>query len=195
VVIASLAAAAATGGAPTHHPERSLLMIGAVAWVAIADLMGRASPPSARVPRPALGAILALAALFATTAVTRVRTYGVDRTGALRVGAWLRANAAPGERVLVDPVDYGHFAMAAAFGAPERVSLSRSLDPRLAPEPSAFSADWALRARLARAPAAFLVARDAAAQVASAFGDVAHAEGAWRVVRVRAADATEPPSR
>ncbi|MBI5536620.1 MAG: hypothetical protein HY898_28120 [Deltaproteobacteria bacterium] len=163
VVLAALVLADAAGSAPTHHPERALLAVWFVGWIAASDHLDRALSVRKR-GRLAIMVAAGLAVLaFGVYRMSSIFTgYGVDRQDEVRVGAWLSANTGADDRVLVDPVDYGYFAIMAASGAPERVVLSRGLDPRAAKMPSPFESASALRARVEQDRVTWLVASERA---------------------------------
>ena len=108
------------GGAPTHHPERALVPV-----AALLILFG----VGASVPRVSKGIATTLS--FAWTIATLFRVGGFpndERSTQIRRGLELR-----GERVLnVTPCAYEHFALIAAYGAPENVTI---LPPGAAPMP------------------------------------------------------------
>jgi hypothetical protein len=184
VVLASLMIADAAGGAPTHHPERALLAVGFVAWTAGVDLSDQALFKANDRRRSVLLAVAAFVAILAFGAVrlnSILGGYGVDRDSEVRVGEWLRANTRPDERVLIDPVDYGYFAIIAASAAPERMLLSRSLDPRAARISSPFASEPELRARMVQDRVTWLVANRSNTLRAAA--DVRSTIGSWEIGR------------
>ncbi len=189
VVVLGLTAAEATGGAPTHHPERALIVVTIVAWLIVADVAGKwcdLAPHSWK--RVVLWTALSCAA---TSALLRMRAegahYGVHREVEVATGRWLLDRAEVEARVLVDPVDYGYFAMKAALGDPERMALSRTLDPRRKDERSSFGADVTLRAQVCETQSAWLVSQGRASEVARSLGELMLTIGPWQIVRVTAA--------
>ena len=182
LVLLALSAAQATGGAPTHHSERPLLMVWLAGWIAVADLVSVARFRSHRGWPWSVAAIsLSVVAWFAVRMVHAAPFYGVHRQQEARVGAWLHDNAHQGD-VLLEPRDYGYFATIAKFGAPERVVLGRSVDPRAAPAPSPFRDEDALRARLQQSQIRWLVASGTAIDTASRVGTVRARLDDWIVV-------------
>lgn len=186
-VLAALLIADFAGGAPTHHPERSLLSVWLVGWIVVvdglADTMAKLRPA---VSASVAGVVCALIIALSVEHVLSVRSsYGVDRSYEVRTGSWLRANVADTDRVLVDPHDFGYFAIVAAFGVPERVKLSRSIDPRHARVPSGFESEQALRARVASDGIRWLVVKDHNATAALMLGELRARFGEWEIVRVR----------
>lgn len=123
--LALLIAADVRGGAPTHHAERALVAIAAIA-IAFGVHGASAWVRTARA-RALAGAAVAV---WAVTAAWRAadfpgRAPSEDRTAQLARGAALRVAdgslhgaGAPFEVV---PCAYEHFALIAAYGAPERV--------------------------------------------------------------------------
>lgn len=154
-LVAFLVVGAGLGGAPTHHPERTLLVVWMLAAVATVDLLRAALPARARVV-----ALVVVAASLAPIDRARVeREAGlVDRVAEERVGRALAAHVEPGERVLVATDDYGYFAIEAAFGRVDAVEVDRSHDPREPARPSALASPGELEARMRAARASWLAA-------------------------------------
>jgi hypothetical protein len=146
-----LIAAAATGGAATHHPERSLLPIFWFLALLTAGLITKlASEPQAW-RLPALAVPLALVASLLLRPA--VRGSFVDRREEEQVGSLLRGLSA--QKVALDSDDFGFFAVQAALGHGKSWPLS-DLDPRAshAPRPASTSE---LAARLRESGADWLV--------------------------------------
>jgi hypothetical protein len=130
--MAFLAYGAARDGAPTHHAERPLLASFVLvacfttdaawtAWGAPGSLRSRAGVALGA----ALVAVLTAAGLRHLAAPPGATAWE-DRTAQLAQGASLRA--APS--LVVVPCAYEHFALVAAYGAPERVTvLERTGEP------------------------------------------------------------------
>jgi hypothetical protein len=128
--IAFLAFGNARDGAPAHHAERALLgAVFVLAWFA-GDLVVMAWPLARQRRRGlALGAgLVVLVAWIATGAVTFRDVPGSgaadDRSAQLAAGKKLRDDAA--EHVELTPCAFEHFALIAAFTAPERVTTQPS---------------------------------------------------------------------
>jgi hypothetical protein len=124
--VAFLAYGNAQDGAPTHHAERALLastfVLGVFAVDVLADLRaGRKL--GAAFDRAAF--VLVLGAWLVTTfrGLRRPPGHGAgeDRTDAIALGLALRNDGV--RHVAVTPCAYEHFALIAAFGAPERVTI------------------------------------------------------------------------
>jgi hypothetical protein len=139
LLVSFLAYGEAKGGAPTHHPERALLgawwilsIAGADAFFTIARRLtwGRSGREAVAF---ALG--LALACAWSLRLPERWEAYPAkgtdeDRAPQIARGQALREQTSPpAERVLVEPCAYEHFALIAAFGAPERVDVARVPGP------------------------------------------------------------------
>ncbi len=182
-LVASLTLAQGTGGAPTHHPERTLLAVWAVGWMAAADLLvGKGARQGVGWTRWRyiwLASVLTFA-LIRTNSVAS--WYGVHRAKEQLIGAWLRSYEG---RVLLAPKDYGYFAMVAAMGQPERVQLGGSVDPRFMHQPSPFDTQEALRARIAGGGFRWVVASEQQAQGARQMGSVKYSQGSWIVVEAK----------
>ena len=147
-----LITADATGGAATHHPERSLLPVFWFLALMAAGLVARLADEDERPWRlPILALPLALAASLLLRPDVR-RTFG-DRREEEQVGGVLRRLGA--RNVALDTDDFGFFAVQAALGDGKSRPL-RDHDPRRAPEPLP-STTPALAARLRQAGAEWLV--------------------------------------
>ncbi len=182
-VVLALTIMEATGGAPTHHPERTLMLVWMVEWAFATDLIERTGV----IERLRLGSLAAAAIVVALLGRQLVEQAGqgqADRRAEERVGAWLGAHAAR-DTILIDPVDYGYFAIIAAAGAPARVALSHSIDPRDGSTPSPFAHEQALRERIAQTGARWLVVREDRGQAARLVGSVQASESGWEIARVR----------
>ncbi len=180
-VVGALGLAQVTGGAPTHHPERALLFVWGVGWVVVADLWPGAE--RWKLFRGAWGT--AVLALMLTRTHALAGTFGLDRTDELRVGTWLRDHTEG--TVLLAPKDHGYFAILAAMGSDDRVTLASSVDPRDRPSPCPFEEERALRDRSAAEGTRWLVASGAKARVARGVGVTRFETGDWVVV-----EATRP---
>ena len=112
-------------GAPAHHPERALL--GALVLLAlfVAVLGARAA-----LPLRAAAALVWLAATIRGLGDMPGRSAAEDRTGALARGAGLRGRP----HLVVTPCAFEHFALIAAYGAPEAVTILPRAEPPPAPE-------------------------------------------------------------
>ena len=157
-MLLALLAADAAGGAPTHHPERALLAVWFVGWFAAADWIDR----GLHTRRLAVAAALSAAVLVADAArlLSMLPGYGVQRRTDLLAGAWLQAHLAPTDRVLLEPTDYGYFAVMAAAGGPQRFVIARSIDPRSPSASSPFEQPESLRSRAQLEGTAWVMARN-----------------------------------
>jgi hypothetical protein len=117
-------------GAPTHHPERALI---ALFWLATAfgidgirSVALRAGWGRTKREAVLFGAVVAAAVACTSTWLSEVAAYpgrgsSEDRSAQIAEGEALRARHVP--HLSVTPCAYEHFALVAAFGAPERVTV------------------------------------------------------------------------
>lgn len=132
LAVASLAASAAIllflaygnvrDGAPTHHAERALLPLAFVLVPSTLGLLFEGSfTPTSRTRMRVAGAVLALVLLLLHA--RRLPEYpgrdDADRSREVAKGLELRGSS----HLDVTPCAYEHFALMAAFGAPERVTV------------------------------------------------------------------------
>lgn len=157
--LVALSVALVKDGAPTHHPERAVLVGLLLCALVVGHLAATLLPRAGRNAR--LGAATAAVALLVFSLVIVRRWFRgedfVPRTDEVAIGDAARALVPPGERILVEVRDYGHFAITAALGRPEDVVLDRDLDPRKPASASTFDAPDGLPRRLAEARARFLL--------------------------------------
>lgn len=139
-----LVASRLRGGAPTHHPERTLLAVfwgmALVGGDAVARALAALRAQKDRDPAtPAgLGTLArpvaltaALAILAAGLLVRRAFPPEGDSSRAdERAAGDLARKMTPSSFLVVDTPDYGYFAVIAAFGAPERAAPLARHDPR-----------------------------------------------------------------
>ena len=161
--LVALSVALVKDGAPTHHPERAVLVGLLLCALVVGHLAATLLPRAGRNAR--LGAATAAVALLVFSLVIVRRWFRgedfVPRTDEVAIGDAARTLVPPGERILVEVRDYGHFAITAALGRPEDVVLDRDLDPRKPASASTFDAPDGLPRRLAEARARFLLGRTA----------------------------------
>jgi hypothetical protein len=128
--IAFLAYGNARDGAPAHHAERALLGVIFVTAMFAADVLVLAAPAAlARARVPALAALAALAlvaAAWLANGISGLRDVPgsgptEDRSAQISLGSALRAEEV--RQVEVTPCAYEHFALVAAFTAPEKVLI------------------------------------------------------------------------
>ncbi len=117
-------------GAPTHHPERALV---AVFWIGstfgidgVRSLATRFVWAHPRREAAMVGLIVALAVAWGLVWPSRIADYpahsgGEDRAPQMARGADLRLHGV--SHLTVTPCAYEHFALIAAFEAPERVTV------------------------------------------------------------------------
>ncbi len=159
--LVALSAALVKDGAPTHHPERALLVGLLLCALVVGDLAVTLLPRTSRHTRLASLAA-ALTILVFSLVIVRRWFRGEDfipRTHEVAIGAATRALVPPGERILVEVRDYGHFAITAALGRPEDVVLDRDLDPRKPASTSSFDDPTRLPRRLGEARARWILGR------------------------------------
>jgi Dolichyl-phosphate-mannose-protein mannosyltransferase len=122
------------GGAPTHHPERALLVVWLLATLAIFDLAKVVKAPS--------WLTFAALTLLAADYHFALADHGVDRRSEEAIGTQLRSLVPKGERVHVATNDYGYFAILAAFARPPDAVVDQTHDPRIPNEPSLLKDHW-----------------------------------------------------
>jgi hypothetical protein len=122
LLLVFLLAGQLAGGAPTHHPERALLLVWLFALFAVVDL--------AQFVRPRAWLAVPVLLLLALDYRSTFGDGGVRRDMEERAGQQLRALVPRGERVYAATTDYGYFAIMAAFGRPHDVVVD-SQDPRV----------------------------------------------------------------
>ena len=131
--IAFLAYGNARDGAPAHHAERALLGATFILAAFAADVLAAAAPVAwARGRAPAIGGVAVV--LLGAWAFTTLRALGdvpgagptEDRAPQIARGNALRAARAT--ELVVTPCAYEHFALIAAYGAPERVETRPRAD-------------------------------------------------------------------
>ena len=191
-VVAALTLAQATGGAPTHHPERALLFLWAIGWIAVADLLAGHTGPKGRgwdLWRTLWSGAVACFLLLRTYALAP--DYGLDRNPELALGTWLRQHTEG--PILFAPKDYGYFAVMAALCDRDRLRLASSVDPRDAAATSPFDDAAMLTDRVHKDRVQWLVASGKQGLVARDLGEVRFEQDDWTVVRV--ASTSEPARR
>jgi hypothetical protein len=125
--IAFLAYGNARDGAPAHHAERALLGVMFITAMFAVDVLVLAAPAAlarARVPALAAGGVVVAAWLASGFAGVRdVPGSGPaeDRSAQISLGSALRADDVA--NLEVTPCAYEHFALVAAFAAPEKVAI------------------------------------------------------------------------
>jgi 4-amino-4-deoxy-L-arabinose transferase-like glycosyltransferase len=183
--VAALSLAMVKDGAPTHHPERAVLVVMLLAALIAGDLA--ASLFASRTTRAPLliatAAAVLLAAIVIRPRITAHESF-TPRTDEVAIGRAARARMAPGDHVLIEVVDYGHLAIVAALGRPEDAALDRSIDPRDPPVASTFDTASELPRRIDRAGASWIIARPSAV-TRQAFRDPLEIQGEWALYEAR----------
>jgi hypothetical protein len=130
--MALLSLAMIKDGAPTHHPERALLVVLLLCALLTGNLAANLLPRTNRTLR-FVSAAAAFGFLLLSLVIVRRWFRGEDfavRQDEVDTGNFARGALPEGERILVEVVDYGYFAFIAALGRPEDAVLDRDLDPR-----------------------------------------------------------------
>lgn len=138
--MAVLSAAMIKDGAPTHHPERALLVVLLMCALLVGNLAAILLPRANRAAR-VVSAAAGIGVLLLSLIIVRRWFRGEDfavRQDEVATGSFAQTALEPGERILVDVVDYGYFAFVAALGRPEDAVLDRDLDPRNPKRASSF---------------------------------------------------------
>jgi hypothetical protein len=148
-LVAFLLAGEQIGGVPTHHPERTLLIVWILCTFVVADLAGQR-----RVP---VWLALPVAALLALDFRGQLSDTSFNRQQEELAGTHLHSLVAPGQRVFVATNDYGYFAVMASFARPfDTVFDTR--DPRAKSDKTLLGDRWNSPARLKAENAQWLVA-------------------------------------
>lgn len=148
--LAFLSIAMIKDGAPTHHPERALLVHLLLCALFVGNLAAVLIPRLSRTLRFVAFAA-ATGVLVLSLVIVRRWFRGEDftvRQDEVTAGLFVREKLPEGEKILVDVVDYGYFAFVASLGRPEDAVLDRTLDPRLAQQGSSFQDATALRQKM-----------------------------------------------
>jgi hypothetical protein len=134
-ILLFLAYGDASDGAPTHHPERAVV---AVLWIlaAFAADSLRALATHLAWARPAremwvVGAGAAGVIAWSATLPSRLRDHPAsspDESREAQIARGLSLASAPSDaRISITPCAYEHFALIAAFAAPERVDIAPTI--------------------------------------------------------------------
>ncbi|MCL2822953.1 MAG: glycosyltransferase family 39 protein [Polyangiaceae bacterium] len=190
--VAALLIAQLNGGAPTHHPERPLLGLWAVGWIAAADMLPRKLCSTDRrliTWRTLLAA--AVCALMIIRLPALCKTYGVDRSEEIQIGKWLRQHAADNtgsvENILIAPQDYGYFAILAAAQSGKsqnKITIASPIAPGNHRSQSPFESEELLLRRAASENVKWLVVSSAESQLAQSVGKTRFATTNWIVVEL-----------
>jgi hypothetical protein len=164
-------------GAPTHHPERPLLLI----WLICCLLLGHALTRSTR--RFIGGLLVVAVGAFALRPIVTRRDDFIDRSAEVEIGRAARGPVG-NARLLVDTDDYAYFAVLAGFERAARGQPLREHDPRLA-EVDPWSSPTELRRRLRDSQAAFLIAGTDKLPKLADFGSVVLATERYALIELR----------
>lgn len=130
VLLVTLTISSIKGGAPTHHSERALLTLHLFAAVIVAHAATVGLRRGLLHPKPAVLAMLLLGGGIATLRGTLLFKESVaHRQAELAIGREVRDKVPAGERVFLEVVDYGYFAVLAASERPWNFELSGRVDP------------------------------------------------------------------
>jgi hypothetical protein len=115
-------------GAPAHHPERALLGLVFLTAAFTADALAgvlASAPERARTAALGMVALVALSWLVnGTGLLDEVPATGPTEVRTSQIAAGRALAAEKVEHVVLTPCAYEHFALVAAFGAPERVETN-----------------------------------------------------------------------
>jgi hypothetical protein len=193
-MVLGLSVSAARDGAPTHHAERALLPLLLVLAVVVGAAIVAGLGATSRASR-LKSAGLVLAAMAVATVVGRAHpsdeAASVDRSDEVAIGEAAARMVAPGERVLIEVVDYGYLAVLAGFGRSEDIVVDRDIDPRRAVRASSFASPEALGVRVAEARASVVVGKRAAPGGVEV--EVRGAWSAWKASRAGSGSGRSAP--
>ena len=122
--------------------------------------LGRRSPAARHGGVPIVALI---AVMFCLRASFRGHFEPAVRASERALGAAVVEHVPLNQRVLIEVVDYGYFAVFAASGRPNDFVTDRSVDPRRSKQPNAFVSSSAVKARARIAGARFVAGRVSAA--------------------------------
>ncbi|MBL9021215.1 MAG: glycosyltransferase family 39 protein [Myxococcales bacterium] len=130
VLLVTLTVSSVKGGAPTHHPERALLALHLFVAIVVGHAAVLASRAELLQPKHVVIALLVLGGGIASLRATLLFKESVaDRRAELAVGREVASQVPAGERVFLEVVDYGYFAVLAASERPWDFELSGKVDP------------------------------------------------------------------
>lgn len=191
--IAALSAALVRDGAPTHHPERAMLVALLLLALVTGDLGARALAAGPALRRRAAVAAAVVLVLGAGWIRRWYRLEGLQpRSDEVAVGRAAAELVPAGSPVLLEVPHYGYFAVTAAVGRPGQIVLDRSIDPRDPPAASSFTDPAVLRRRLAAAGARHFIAQPTPALTAFAGAPLA-VRGAWALWSAPPVAASQEP--
>lgn len=130
VLLITLTASSIKGGAPTHHPERALLTLHLFLAVATVHALRRATQDDKLGVRLAVLVTLVIGSGAAVLRGTLLFKESVAaRRAELAVGREVAAQVPAGEKVFLEVVDFGYFAVLAGSERPWDFVLSGKVDP------------------------------------------------------------------
>ena len=167
--VAVLVAGDVRDGAPTHHPERALLGPATIVLFASGDAIGAWISVAKSAVARALIVVFCVASLAGYISLRLQRSLpwysSAPRARELAAGRALSRANAEGASILIDTrdldggyLDYGYYALLAAYGRPNDAVVDRDQDPRHVRGPSSFETPQSLRARVSEANARVLLA-------------------------------------
>jgi Dolichyl-phosphate-mannose-protein mannosyltransferase len=180
LLFAGLALASVRDGAPTHHPERAVLVVllmGGLCAGGLGHALAQAAPRRAWAR---LGAAVLLAVVVSGALVRYfigARESFAGRADEVAIGRAAAPRVRPGDKLLVEAIDYDHLALIAAMGRPEDVVIDRDIDPRRRDRRSSFEAEDTLARRLDEVGASAFAAR--LTPVTRAAGEPVATSGSW----------------
>jgi hypothetical protein len=148
-----------TNGAPTHHPERTLLPCWLIAVLLAAEQLGRSSTNPEGTPTRVHATLIALCCLAfgSGLALQLPSKQFVDRSAELTLGATLAPNLARDARLWLETPGYGYVAVSVGTGQPWLVDGFNPGDPRQAQSAPPFEDRRALAAYLSERRIAWAV--------------------------------------
>lgn len=182
LLLVTLSLAALPGGAPTHHYGRAVLMI----WLLVAlmcgvwgpRLLAQADRAGAAVAASAIVAVMVVAAVALRPWYARLDSF-TARTDEVAIGRAAGQLMPRDGRAIIQAIDYGYFAIQAGSGAPERLLVDRTLDPRAATEQTAFRSSETLRRHCLSRGIRYVIAHDS--DVTGGLGAPLSSSGAWHL--------------
>jgi hypothetical protein len=148
-LVAFLLVGEVLGGAPTHHPERALLIVWMLAAFVVADLAYHRKAP--------IWLALPVLALLVLDYRAELSDVSFNREQEELAGTHLHSLVAPGQRVFIATNDYGYFAVMASFARPFD-TVFETRDPRAKADKTLLNDRWNAPIRLKAENVQWLVA-------------------------------------